>query len=99
MFYLTQTNYIDLALLFVVGLFLDLALKKGAIAFVLAVVAFLIAGYVGVTFLPSMSVQRAISIAMKYANYYVSQVHLGAMVMSLSFIVFVVGFMVGIWKG
>ena len=40
---------LNFALTFVVGLLFGLAIKKGLVAFVLALVGFVIAGYVGLT--------------------------------------------------
>lgn len=100
-------DYSSLTLLvlgFVDGLLFGLAIKKGLVSFVLLVVAFLISGYVGFSFVPKISLSNLISTASSYAMSHLGQLgtltHIGtAGSLSLLVILFAVGLAVGIWKG
>lgn len=93
------TTILDLVLTFVVGLLFGLAIKKGAVAFVLAIVGFVIASYVGLTFIPKVSIyyeiHKAITIVLEYMN----DVKIGSIAVSLTIILFLIGLAIGLWKG
>ncbi len=90
---------LDLVLTFVVGLLFGLAIKKGAIAFVLAIVGVVIGGYVGLTFFPKVSVSYETHKALVLLTNYVQDVNFGSVAVSLTVIFFLVGLAIGLWKG
>ena len=96
---LTVTSVIDLILPFVAGLFFGLAIKKGIMAFIFAIIAFLIASYVGLTFIPKISLSYEIHKWSLFVMSYVSTVKFGSLVLSLTVILFLIGLAIGLWKG
>lgn len=86
-------------LTFVVGLLFGLAIKKGALAFVLAIIGFLIASYVGLTFIPKISIGYEINKATLLVSGYIKDFQLGALTITLSIAVFLLGIAIGLWKG
>lgn len=97
---LDYTQIIDLILTFVVGLLFGLAIKKGVLAFVLAIVGFVIASYVGLSFIPKVSVsyeiQKALALGLAYAK---DASSFGTVAISLTVIIFLIGLVLGLWKG
>ncbi len=79
---------------FVDGLLFGLAIRKGATAFVLVIVAVAIAGFAGITFVPAIS----ISSIWNDIYSYITTVHLGEIVFSGMVIAFVVGLVLGLLK-
>lgn len=86
------------------GLLFGLAIKKGVVSFVLLVVAFVVSGYVGFSFVPKVSITSIVSKVVSYittnAQALSSLVPIGSTgALSLLVVLFVVGLGVGIWKG
>lgn len=90
---------IDLVLSFVVGLLFGLAVKKGLIAFVLALAGFFIASYIGLTFIPKVSILYEINKAIGLLSDYVKNFQIGTIAITLTVIIFAIGVVVGLWKG
>jgi len=86
---------IVIVLVFLDGLFFGLAFKKGITAFVFVILAFAIADFVGLSFIPHLSVSSIVSRIVTD----ILRTHLGAVTLSLSFILFLVGLAIGISKG
>jgi hypothetical protein len=93
------TTILDLVLPFVAGLFFGLAVKKGLMAFVFAIIAFVISGYVGLSFIPKISVSYEIHKWSAFLLSYISTVKFGSIALSLTVILFLVGLAIGLWKG
>lgn len=93
------TSIADYVLTFVAGLLFGLAVKKGLTAFVLAIVGFVIAGYVGLTFVPKISFSYELTKFLSLALSYVQTVQFGAVAVSLTVVLFLVGIAIGLWKG
>jgi len=96
---LTAMNYLDLAITFVIGLLMGLSIKKGLVAFILLFLAFILSGFVGLTFLPTIPPSKFFNLASKYLYEIVNNLHLGLFAISLSIILFLAGLIVGILKG
>lgn len=90
---------IDLVLSFVVGLLFGLAVKKGLIAFILALAGFFIASYIGLTFVPKVSILYEINRAISLLSEYVKNFQIGTIALSLTVVLFALGIVVGLWKG
>lgn len=93
-----------LVLAFVDGLLFGLAVKKGIVSFVLLIVAFILSSYVGLSFVPQISISNLLSKAVSYIitnlQSIASIIPIGnAGSLSLLVVLFVVGLGVGIWKG
>ncbi len=93
------TTILDFILTFVAGLLFGLAIKKGAIAFVLTIIGFVIASYVGLTFVPKISLTYELNKFISLASTYLKDVQLGAVGLSMTIILFLIGLAIGIWKG
>ncbi len=96
---IAYTNILDFVLTFVAGLLFGLAIKKGATAFILAIVGFVIASYVGLTFIPKISLTYELNKFIAVLAAYVKEFQLGAFTMSLTVILFLIGLAIGLWKG
>ncbi|MCL5680723.1 MAG: hypothetical protein M1515_01570 [Candidatus Thermoplasmatota archaeon] len=96
---LSLYNYIDLAVTFVIGLLIGLAIKKGVVAFALVFVALILASFVGLTFLPSVPPSKFINLITKYFYIMLHTVNYGTLIFSLSLILFLLGLVVGFLKG
>lgn len=86
------------------GLLFGLAVKKGVVSFVLLIVAFVVSGYVGFSFVPKVSITSLLNSVVNYVTNNLQSVssmipigNTGAL--SLIVVLFVVGLGVGIWKG
>ncbi len=86
---------IDLILTFVDGLIFGVAIKKGILSFILAVVGVIIGSYIGIT-LPGLSLQLLITKAVTLASYLLSKAPLQ---LSSFPILFILGLAIGLWKG
>lgn len=86
---------IIIVLVFLDGLFFGLAFKKGVTAFVFVVVAFAIADFIGLYFIPHIPMSAIISQAMLD----LSLLHLGLITITATFIFFLVGIAIGVAKG
>ena len=93
------TTIMDFVLTFVAVLLFGLAIKKGVVAFVLAIVGFVIAGYVGLTFVPKISLSYEISKFIALALAYFKDAQIGTLAVSLTVILFLIGLVIGLWKG
>jgi hypothetical protein len=93
------TSLVDFVLTFVVGLLFGLAIKKGAMAFILGIIGLLIAGYVGLSFVPKISVSYELSRWASLAVAYVKDIHVGGIALSLTIVLFLIGLAIGLWKG
>ncbi len=87
--------YITLLLVFVDGLLFGLAVKKGLISIILMVVAFFLAYFVGLSFIPKIDIINVIHSVVNY----MATVKFGSLILSFSLILFIVGFGIGAWKG
>lgn len=96
---LTALNYLDLAITFLIGLLMGLSVKKGIVSFILLFIAFLLAAFVGLTFLPSVPPSKFFELASKYFYEIIKNLNLGLLTVSLSLILFLAGLIVGILKG
>ena len=81
-------------LFFVDGLLIGLAIRKGATALVLVIVAVAIAGFAGITFIPSISVTSIVDYVINYAK----TAKYGVIIVSSTVVVFVVGLIIGLLK-
>ncbi|MFG1460294.1 MAG: hypothetical protein AAE987_02805 [Thermoplasmataceae archaeon] len=81
-------------LFFVDGLLIGLAIRKGATALVLVIIAVAIAGFAGITFIPSISVTSIVDYVINYAK----TAKYGVIVVSSTVVVFVVGLIIGLLK-
>ena len=88
-------NYVILILTFASGLFIGLALKKGLSSIVLGVVGYLIASYIALPFLPTISMSSITSLGTSYMN--LIQFH--SVIVSFSLVLFAIGLAIGVWKG
>lgn len=87
--------YITLLLVFVDGLLFGLAVKKGVVSLILMVVAFFLAYFVGLSFIPKIDIINVIHSVVNY----MATVKFGSLILSFSLILFIVGFGIGAWKG
>lgn len=92
-------TYIDLGITFFIGLLIGLAVKKAIVSFILLFIAFLLATYVGLTFVPSIPPSKFFELAGRYFHEIISSLNLGVLAVSLSIILFLAGLAVGILKG
>jgi len=81
-------------LFFVDGLLIGLAIRKGATALVLVIIAVAIAGFAGITFIPSISVTSIVDYVINYAK----TAKYGVIIVSSTVVVFVVGLIIGLLK-
>jgi hypothetical protein len=93
------SEIVTVLLTIVAGLFIGLAVKKGIMAFVFAIIGFLIVGYVGIAFIPTVSLPYEIHKWSSFLLNYISTVKLGAIQLTLSVILFLIGLAIGLWKG
>jgi len=91
--------YITMALVFIDGLLFGIAIRKAAVSVILLIVAFIIAGFIDITFIPHISSSSIISNVTKYATTYASTLHFTGLDITFTVILFIVGFVIGIWKG
>jgi len=91
--------YITMALVFIDGLLFGIAIRKAVVSIVLLVVAFMIAGFVSITFIPHISTSNFVANVTKYATTYASALHFTGIDITFTVILFIVGFLIGIWKG
>jgi hypothetical protein len=92
-------SLLDFILTFVVGLLFGLSIKKGALAFLLAIIGFVIAGYVGLTFVPEVSLTYEINKFVSLAIAYIKDFQIGTLAVSLTVVLFLIGLAIGLWKG
>lgn len=91
-----QYGFIILPLLmFADGVFFGLALKKGLMAFVLLIVALPIAYFLGLGFIPKISITHFANVMMSYF----STIQLGQIALGGIAIFWPVGLLIGFWKG
>lgn len=90
---------LDPILTFVAGLLIGVAFKKGITAAILGVVGIIIAGYVGLTFVSTAMLSSGMNQLFSFILTYVRTVQFGAITMSLSIILFLIGLVLGVWKG
>lgn len=81
-------------LFFVDGLLIGLAIRKGATALILVIIAVAIAGFAGITFIPSISVTSILDYVINYAK----TAKFGIIIISSTVVVFVVGLIIGLLK-
>lgn len=91
-------------LAFIDGLLFGLAIKKGVVSFVLFLVALVVSGYVGFSFIPDISVTSLVSSVVSYVTTHIqavtSLIPIGSTgAISLVVVLFLVGLGVGLWKG
>lgn len=88
-------NYIILLLTFLSGLFIGLAIKKGLMSIILGVVGYLIASFIALPFIPTISTSSITSLGSTYMG--LIQFH--SVIVSFSLVLFAIGFGIGIWRG
>ncbi len=93
------SQIVTIILTFVSGLFIGLALKKGILAFLFAIIGLLILGYVGIAFVPKVSITYEIHKWSSYVFSYISNIKFGYFELTLSVIFFIIGLSIGLWKG
>lgn len=86
------------------GLLFGLAIKKGVVSFVLLLVALVVSGYVGFSFIPNVSVTSLMNTVVSYVTNHIQSltalIPIGSTgAISLVAVLFVIGLGVGIWKG
>jgi hypothetical protein len=98
------SGYVLLAIALIDGLLFGLAIKKGIVSAILLIIAFVLAGYAGLAFIPKISLSKIYSYATKFifdniskAPGLVSLGHVGAI--TIVTVLFLVGLGLGIWKG
>jgi hypothetical protein len=92
-------SFVDPVLTFIAGLLIGIAGKKGAMAVIIGIVGFIIAGYVGLSFIPAASLTRMMGQLAPLIFSYMKNFQFGVITMSLSIILFLVGLVIGVWKG
>ncbi|EQB72492.1 MAG: hypothetical protein AMDU4_FER2C00137G0045 [Ferroplasma sp. Type II] len=98
------SGYILLAIALIDGLLFGLAIKKGIVSAILLIIAFILAGYAGLSFIPNISTSKVISYATTFFYKNMSNApgllnlgHAGAVTIVL--VLFLIGLGIGIWKG
>ncbi|MDS0256101.1 hypothetical protein ApAK_00130 [Thermoplasmatales archaeon AK] len=86
---------ITMVLVFVDGLLFGVAFKKAIASIILVIVAIIIASFLGLAFIPNISLTGLISQLVSYAQ----GTKLGSLVVSFTIVLFVIGLGIGIWKG
>lgn len=82
-------------LFFVDGLLFGLAIRKGASALILTIVGFIVADFIGISFLPNFNATHLLNSIYQYATQYT----LGTISFGTSLALFVIGLIVGLLKG
>ena len=95
----SYNQIITIILTFVSGLLIGLAVKKGLTALILGIVGVVIAGYVGIAFIPRISLTYEFHKWSSFFFTYISTVKFGAVQLTLSVILFLIGLAIGLWKG
>lgn len=96
---LSINSIIDLILSFAAGLLFGLAVKKALVGFLLAIIAFVVFAYVGLTFIPKISFSYEFHKWSLFLPSYMSSFKFGGIVVSITVILFLVGLAIGLWKG
>ena len=98
------SGYVILIIALIDGLLFGLAIKKGIVSAILLIIAFVLAAYAGLSFVPKISLSEISSYVTKFildgidkAPGLLSLGHAGAI--TLVTVLFLVGLGVGIWKG
>ncbi len=86
---------VTIILVFIDGLLFGLALKKAFVSVVLIMVALVIAYFLGLTFVPNISLGTIVQQVMAYTP----SVHFGTLIVSFTIVVFFIGLGLGLWKG
>ncbi|MCL5783024.1 MAG: hypothetical protein M1476_03835 [Candidatus Thermoplasmatota archaeon] len=86
---------VTLLLIFLDGLMLGFAVKKAFTAVVLTFVGLVIAYFLGLTFVPNVSISSIVHAIEIYAT----TIHFGSLIISFSIMVFIIGFGIGMWRG
>jgi len=89
------SDEIFLLLTFVVGILIGLAVKKGSLAIVFIIVAYLIASYIALPYLPTINYTAILNSVYSYSTV----VHFTKPVISFGLIIFAIGIVIGLWKG
>lgn len=84
-----------LLLIFVDGLMFGLAIKKAFTSVVLIFVSLIIAYFLGLSFVPNISLSTIVQNVMKYTG----TLHFGNLIITFSIVVFIIGFGIGLWRG
>lgn len=88
-------TYVILLLTFLSGLFIGLAIKKGLTSIILGVIGYVIASYISLPFIPTVSSTSVTSLGTSYFNL----IHFPTIIVSFSLVLFAIGLGIGIWKG
>ncbi len=82
-------------LVFIDGLMFGLALKKAFVSVILILVALVIAYFLGLTFVPNISLNTVVQNFLSYTT----SVHFGNLIITFSIVVFIIGLGIGLWRG
>ncbi len=91
-------DVLTIILLFFGGLFLGLAIKKGVVSIILFIIAVLILSYAGIHF-ANISYYSVLHIIFYEFNKHFSIMYSNMPSLGTDFIVFIIGFALGLWKG
>lgn len=72
-----------------------LAIKKAVTSVILIMVSLVIAYFLGLTFVPNISLNSIVQNVMSYS----SSIHFGNLIITFSIVVFILGLGIGLWKG
>lgn len=86
---------VTMILVFIDGLMFGLAIKKAFVSFILIMVGLIIAYFLGLTFVPNVSLGSVVQQVMTYT----SSVHFGTLIVSFTIVIFFIGLGLGLWKG
>ncbi|MEM0157939.1 MAG: hypothetical protein QW812_00310 [Thermoplasmataceae archaeon] len=89
------SSIITMILVFLDGLLFGVAFKKAIASIILVIVAIIIASFLGLAFIPNISLTGLISQLVSYAQ----GTQFGSLVVSFTIVLFVIGLGIGIWKG
>ena len=98
------SGYILLLITFIDGLLFGLAIKKGIVSAILLIIAFVLASYAGLSFIPKISFSKVSSYVVKFISNNIDKApglislgHVGAI--TIVTVLFLIGLGIGIWKG
>lgn len=86
---------VTMILIFIDGLLFGLAIKKAFVSVILILISFVIAYFLGLTFVPNISLSTIVQNVMGYA----SSAHFGNLIISFSIVIFIIGLGIGLWRG
>ncbi len=91
--------YLTLFLVFLDGLLFGVAVKKGVVSIILIAIGLFIGTYIGLSFIPQVSISSVISKISSNAATFESVLHFGSFTLTFIVLLFIIGFGIGIWRG